>query len=216
MTSDKLPLIEPPFGGGDSDMAGSQSTVVGVVLAAGSSSRFGEANKLLAEWKDTPLVSHATDTLSQSAVDAVVVVVGDDAERVQAAISGTEHTVVHNDSYLAGQSTSVQHGLNAARNHGADAVVFALGDMPTVAVKTINVLIAAYRADVGDALAAACGGVRGNPVVFSCRHFEALADIRGDIGGREIFRTDNSAALVETGDPGVLIDVDHPSDLEEL
>ena len=216
MTREALPVVEPPFSVDDSDVATSQSTVVGVVLAAGRSSRYGEANKLLVEWKGTPLVSHATETVSRSAVDATVVVVGEERERVQAAVADSDAAVVYNDAYSAGQSTSVCRGLEVAREFDADAVVFTLGDMPTVDVESLDLLVAAYRADVGDALAAACSGVRGNPVLFGCRHFEALAEVTGDIGGREIFRADDSAALVETGDPGVLVDVDYPSDIESL
>jgi len=216
MTADEFRVVEPPFGKHDANRANDQPTVVGVVLAAGTSSRFGETNKLLAEWADAPLVSHAVDTLMQSVVDEVVVVVGDDAERVRAAISDFEVTVVHNDGYAAGQATSVCRGITAARNHRADAVVFALGDRPTVHADSINALVDAYRAGVGDALAAACDGDRGNPVLFNQQHFEALADTTGDTGGREILLAADGAALVETGDHGVLVDVDSPDDMATL
>ena len=216
MTSEELPVVEPPFSGDENNGTNSQPTVVGVILAAGSSSRYGETNKLLVEWEDTALVSHATETVSQSAVDATVVVGGEDCKRVQTAVADSDAIVVCNDAYSAGQSTSVRCGLRAARELNADAVIFALGDMPAIAVESIDVLVAAYRSDVGDALAAACDGIRGNPVLFGCRHFEALANITGDIGGRAVFRADDSAVLVETGDSGVLVDVDHPRDVEFL
>ena len=216
MTSEGFPVVEPPFGESDSSVTGEQSTIVGVVLAAGTGSRFGEENKLLAQWADATLVSHAVETLVQSAVDHVVVVVGDDAKRVRTAISDFEVTVVHNDEYAAGQATSVRRGITAARNYRADVVVFALGDMPTVKAESLDMLVDAYRAGVSDALAAACDGARGNPVLFGHRHFETLADVTGDTGGREILLADDRAALVETGDRGVLVDVDRPDDIETL
>lgn len=216
MTADEFRVVEPPFGKHDPNRAGDQPTVVGVVLAAGTSSRFGETNKLLAEWADAPLVSHAVDTLLQSVVDEVVVVVGADAERVRTAISDFEVTIIHNDGYAAGQATSVCRGITAARNHGGDAVVFALGDMPTVNAESINMLVDAYRADVGDALAAAYDGDRGNPVLFGHQHFETLADTTGDTGGREVLLDADGAALVETGDRGVHVDVDSPDDMATL
>jgi len=216
MTVEEFRVVEPPFGEYDGDVANDQPTVVGVVLAAGTSSRFGETNKLLAEWADAPLVSHAVNTLLQSVVDEVVVVVGDDSERVRTAVSDFEVTVVHNDEYATGQATSVRRGITAARNHGADAVVFALGDMPTVNTESLDVLVDAYRAGVGDALAAAYDGARGNPVLFGPRHFEALADTTGGTGGREILLEDDGSALVETGDRGVLVDIDSPDDMAAL
>jgi len=216
MTTEVFRVVEPPFRESDSSPTVDHSTVVGVVLAAGTSSRFGETNKLLAEWAGAPLVSHTVDTLLQSAVDEVVVVVGDDAERVRTAIRNFEVAVVHNDEYAAGQASSVRRGITAARDYGGDAVVFALGDMPAVSAESLNRLVAAYRAGVGDALAAAYNGVRGNPVLFGRRHFETLADTTGDTGGRELLLADDEAALVETGDRGVLVDVDRPDDLTAL
>jgi molybdenum cofactor cytidylyltransferase len=210
MTAD-LPVVEPPFDEGDGD-----GTVVGVLLAAGESTRFGEANKLLAEWDGAPLVAHTARTLCRSTVDAVVVVVGHEADRVRAAVADHDVTVVDNPDYEAGQATSVRRGVTAARDRGADAVLFALGDMPTVRAVTVDRLVAAFRAGAGSALAAAYEGTRGNPVLFGARHFDALADVTGDAGGRDILLTADDAALVETGDPGVLLDIDRPADLDDL
>ena len=94
--------------------------------------------------------------------------------------------------------------------------MFALGDMPAVRSATVDALVAAYRAEVGDALAAAYQGQRGNPVLFGRRHFDALADVDGDTGGRAVLLESDDAALVETGDPGVVADVDEPGDLSDV
>jgi len=208
---DSLPVVEPPFAAGDGD-----ASVVGVVLAAGRSARFGDANKLLAEWRGRPLVAHATRTLCRSAVDAVVVVVGHDAGRVRAAVADHDVTVVRNADHERGQATSVRRGVVAARDRDADAALFALGDMPTVRPGTVDRLVAAFRADVGSAVAAAHEGIRGNPVLFGARHYDALAAVTGDAGGREVLLGADDAALVETGDPGVLLDIDSPGDLAAL
>jgi molybdenum cofactor cytidylyltransferase len=208
-----LPVVEPSFDAVEGRAADESATVVGVVLAAGTSSRFGAANKLLAEWAGEPLVRHAARTICRSTVDAVVLVVGHERERVRAAVADLDVAVVDNEDYEAGQATSVRRGVAAARDRGADAALVALGDMPAVDVESIDRLVAAYRAGVGDALAAAWEGTRGNPVLFDARHFEALMAVSGDVGGREILLGDSTAALVETGDPGVRRDVDRPDDL---
>ena len=92
--------------------------------------------------------------------------------------------------------------------------MFALGDMPDVVPSSVDALIDAYGAGAGDALAAAHEGERGNPVLFDARHFDDLADVDGDVGGREILLDGDASALVETGDPGVVRDVDVPGDLD--
>lgn len=214
MTTEKFRAVEPPFGGSNDDVT--ESVIVGVILAAGTSSRFGGTNKLLTEWKGRPLVSHAVDTLLQSVIHEVVVVVGDDAERVRTALTDFDVTVVQNNNYAAGQATSVHRGITAARNQRADAVVFALGDMPTVKTESLDVLVDAYRAGVGDALAAAYQGARGNPVLFDRCHFEALTNVTGNTGGREVFLAADGATLVETGDRGVVVDIDRPDDMARL
>lgn len=189
--------------------------VAGVLLAAGTSSRFGEANKLLAALDGEPVVRHAARTLLDPAagLDRVVAVVGHEADRVRAALPDGL-AVVENPNYERGQATSVQAGVEAVRE--ADAAVFALGDLPRVRPETVGLLVRAFRAGLGDPLAAACEGRRGNPVLFGARHFDALADVAGDTGGRRILLESDDAALVETGDPGVLRDVDTPEDLERL
>jgi len=211
-----LPVVHPPFGDPGPERA--DAAVAGVLLAAGRSSRFGAANKLLADLDGEPLVRHAARRLRAArgeALSTVVAVVGHEADRVRAALSGPELRTVENPDPAAGQATSVQAGVEAIRAE-ADAAVFALGDMPRVRPGSVERLVAAYRAGDGDALAAAHRGARGNPVLFDGRHFDALADVAGDVGGREILLSGTGSALVETGDPGVLIDVDTPENLDAL
>jgi len=213
MTPDpELPVITPPF----AESRQSETRVVGVVLAAGTSTRFGEANKLLAEWNGVPLVRHVADTLCRTSLETVAIVVGHEADTLRSAVADSEVTVVVNEAYERGQSTSVQRAVSFAQEEDADATLFALGDMPTVRSATVETLLTAYRAGVGDAIAAAFEGTRGNPVLFDRDHFDSLAALDGDEGGREILLGGDDSALVETGDPGVLVDVDRPDDIKSL
>ncbi len=211
----EIQTVEPPFINAEENDT-DQTTIIGIVLAAGNSSRFGDKNKLLSNWDDNPLVWYATQTLANSVVDTIVVVVGYEADRVTRVIEEFNVQIVRNTEYEAGQATSVKRGLAVARDYGADAAIFSLGDMPKVSVASIDRLVAAYQADIGDALAAAYNGVRGNPVLFGARHFSELGDVSGDRGGRDILLSDERSALVETDDPGVLLDVDSHRDLAKL
>ena len=189
--------------------------VVGVLLAAGASERFGGRNKLLAEVEGEPLVRRAARTLTGSRLDGVVAVLGHEADRVGAALEGLDLETVANPDFERGQATSLGVGTRAAREAGAAAACYALGDMPWVDPASVDALVAAYLADAGDPLAAAFEGRRGNPTLFDARHFGALEDVEGDLGGREILLADDLARLVETGDPGVVRDVDEPGDLPD-
>lgn len=206
MTPD-LPVVEPPgeVGGG--------ARVVGVVLAAGESRRFGRANKLLVAVEGEPMVRRAVRTMLGSRVTEVLVVVGCEAGRVRGAVAGLDVRVVENPEYGSGQASSVRAGVGAVPADAA-AVVFMLGDMPWVRSSSVDALVDAYAAGVGDALAAGYEGVRGNPVLFDLGWREELLGVEGDRGARGVLFEADAAAVVETGDPGVVRDVDRPDEIE--
>jgi molybdenum cofactor cytidylyltransferase len=195
------------------DGDGDRSRVVGVLLAAGTSSRFGERNKLLADLDGEPLVRHAARSLLDADLSAVVAVVGYEARAVRDALADLEVRIAYNPDYEVGLSASVARGVVAAESEGADAALFLPGDMPGVDPSTVDLLADAHRAGLGSALAAAHDGRRGNPVLFAREHFEALRAVEGDVGGRSVLLGSDAGALVETGDPGVVRDVDTTDDL---
>lgn len=218
MSDDDLPTYDREAVSGALDAADAPDrpapTVVGVLLAGGTSSRFGDANKLLATLDGEPLVRHAARTLLDAGLSTVVAVLGHEAGDVEAALDGPDLDLVRNPAYEAGLSTSVARGVEAAREAGADAAVFLPGDMPGVDPATVDLLVDAHRAGLGTALAAAHDGRRGNPVLFDHERFEALLAVEGDVGGRPVLVGSDDGALVETGDPGVVVDVDTTGDLE--
>jgi molybdenum cofactor cytidylyltransferase len=126
--------------------------ILGVLLAAGTGSRFettsessveGET-KLLADLDGQPLVAHAAKTLTESSLDAAVAVVGHEQTAVERALPEAIETVPNPD-YEQGQSTSVRQGIAAARERDADAVLFALGDMPCLSHATVEAILDTYR-----------------------------------------------------------------------
>jgi molybdenum cofactor cytidylyltransferase len=119
--------------------------VVGVLLAAGVSQRYGERNKLLVDVAGEPMVRRAARTLTESNIATVVAVVGHDADAVRAALSGVDLEIVENPDYKAGQATSLEVGTRAAASAEAAAASYAHGDMPRVATTTPNTLVRAYR-----------------------------------------------------------------------
>jgi molybdenum cofactor cytidylyltransferase len=199
------PPADPPF---DPD---SQPRIAGVVLAAGTSSRFGESNKLLAPVGGAPLVRRAVEPL-RGVLPEVVVVLGHEADAVRDAVGDLRISFVENETYAVGQASSVRRGMDAV-GPDADGVLFALGDMPDVEPATVATLVDAFGAGVGDPVVAAFEGARGNPVVFGRQYFDRLASVSGDAGGREILEAADDTALIATGDPGVLRDVDGRADL---
>lgn len=197
--------------------SGSDDVRIGaILLAAGESRRFGDENKLLATLEGEPLVRRAARTLVAADLAGVGVVVGHESERVRGALDDLDVTIRHNPEYADGQSSSVRVGAEAAASLDWDAAIFALGDMPWVDPATIDRLCAAYRSNSGSILAPSFDGRRGNPVLFDAAHFDALAGVSGDRGGRDLIENHDGATLIPVDDPGVLRDVDERADLRAL
>ena len=190
------------------------SGVLGVLLAGGDSSRFGAENKLFVEIEGQSIIKMATQNLIDSEVESIKIVTGYQAERVEEELSHLDVEFLYNEDWKMGQSTSVRRGIDAILEE--NAVVFALGDMPFVKSSSVNELISVQmNKKVGDVFVAGYRGRRGNPVLFRTSVMEVLKEgLRGDEGGNSILK-DLGMDLVETGDRGVLFDIDTEEDLED-
>ena len=198
-------------------MSGQHRTRVGgVILAAGQSSRYESGNKLLATIDGKAVVRQVAETACESSLSDVVAVLGYENVSVAEALNGLPLSLCHNSDYATGQSTSVRHGVEFARSAGWDAALFLLGDMPFVRVETIEELLEMYRTGTATIVVPEHGGKRGNPVLFDDCHFDALASVSGDRGGRDIIETNERTAFIEVADPGVHWDIDTDADLAEF
>jgi len=206
MSDDQFPVILPP------NESEHNSDVQAVLLAAGMSSRFGERNKLVQSIDEDLIIRQAAKTLLAADLSTTVVL-GHDADRIREVLSDLSVSFRVNNEYETGQGTSVKIGTQTAIQNEADAVIVALGDMPNVSVSSVQALITTYECHSRSALASAYMGQRGNPVLFDQRHFDSLTEQQGDTGGRSILFETEDTALVETNDPGVVYDINTPSDM---
>ncbi|MBI2314333.1 MAG: NTP transferase domain-containing protein [Betaproteobacteria bacterium] len=183
--------------------------VVGaVVLAAGSSSRAGDANKLLAPVGGIPMVMRAVNAALASRAASVTVVTGFEAERVRAILCSPRIRFAHNPDHAKGMASSLACGLRALPA-GTDAVLIMLGDMPYMRADHLDRLIDAFESESSSIIAPWRGGRRGNPVLWPRDHFDDLLRLSGDIGARQLLsRLADRVTRVEMPDDGVLIDLD--------
>lgn len=183
-----------------------------IVLAAGAGTRFG-GGKLLAVHRGRPLLDHALDAALAAPVDRVTVVIrpGDTAvtDLVAARAAPRLRTLIAPDA-AEGLGASLRHGA-AALDPASDGVFVFLGDMPDVPQDLAGALAAKLAPGV-EIVAPVHAGRRGHPVLFSRGCFEGLAALGGDRGAQGLM-TKRALALLDTGAPGVLFDVDHREDL---
>lgn len=184
--------------------------ITGILLAAGSSRRFG-ANKLLAPLADgTPMVLASAHCLR--AVLGEVIAVVQSGDRVIPAMLAAEglHVVTCKNAHT-GMGASLAAGVAASRD--AHGWLIGLADMPFIQSSTLQRVAQSLK--TGAPLAVPFhAGRRGHPVGFSAAYRDELLALSGDAGARAILAR-AAAALVrlDVNDPGILFDVDTPSDL---
>jgi molybdenum cofactor cytidylyltransferase len=189
--------------------------ISGILLAAGRSSRMGQP-KLLLPWGNIQLVRHVAQIALRSALDSLIVVTGHRAEHVQAALDGLPVTLVHNDAFLDGQSTSVRAGI-AGLGANVEAALILLADQPLLQSSTIDALITTYRQHHPPIVAPQYQGQRGNPVLFDRTLFAELNALHGDQGARPVLQVHaQQLHLVDVADEGVLLDLDTPDAYQKL
>jgi molybdenum cofactor cytidylyltransferase len=184
-----------------------------VLLAAGSSRRFG-GDKLLAPLADGTPIGFATASTLVATLPSVVAVVRPGAAALAAGLRACGAEIVICPRADEGMGTSLAWGVAATA--GWSGWVVALADMPFVQPATVGKLVAAVAG--GAALAAPrYEGKRGHPVCFGASYREALLALTGDRGGRELLRAAGDRLhLVDCDDPGVLADIDTPAELERV
>lgn len=197
--------------------AGVSPVLEAIVLAAGSSRRFG-GGKLTAPFGAGVLLDGALAAAFAAPVRSVVVVTGADLEVEAAARAFAERSgdadrlrIVHAPDHAEGMAASLRAGVASLPLDAAGAFVF-LGDMPRVPT-AILAPMAELIAEGQAAAAPMFGGRRGNPALFARALFPDLVALRGDQGARAILDR-ISPPLVESPDDGVLFDVDLREHLE--
>lgn len=172
------------------------SRIAAVVLAAGAATRFGSP-------KQHQLLPRVLERVAASPVDEIVVVEGAYELRGES-VAGVP--VVHCPDWEVGGGASLRCGL-AALAEDVEAAVVILADGPLLAPEAVARVIASWREEGGDVVAASYGGVRGHPVLAAR---EVWADVP-DEGLRAL-----EPRLVPCDDLGAPGDVDTPEDLASL
>ena len=133
------------------------------------------------------------------------VVLKEDDEAVARLVEPLEPTIVIAYEAAQGMGRSLAAGIAAAADH--PFVFIALADMPFAQPATLRQLL--ELAAPGCIVRPLYRGTPGHPVGFAEDYFEALKQLEGDQGAREVIRR-HSRSLVQlwTDDAGVARDLD--------
>ena len=191
--------------------------MVGILLAAGFSRRFGAADKLLQLLPDgRPIAVASAESLIQGVPDCIAVLRPEN-KKLARLLKNTglevifchEHDLEMADSLV----TAIQASGNSATTAN-DGFIIALADMPYVQAATIRAVAAKVSAGASIVIPT-YQNQRGHPIGFAAKFRDDLENLQGDEGARSIIkRHPNEVTLFACEDKGVLADIDIPADLK--
>ncbi|MBU2581017.1 MAG: nucleotidyltransferase family protein [Alphaproteobacteria bacterium] len=189
--------------------------VAAIILAAGSSRRFGEPNKLLAGFSGRPLIRIAVDCALRSGATEVLVVIRPNDSGVAAAIADLPVRVLVNPQHAEGIGASIACAVSCLPQ-AIDGALIMPADMPWMEPALLDALIARFDEAKGDAIVypVTAGGKQRNPVLWPRRHFRDLWSLDPGRGARTLISASNTLKItVKTGNDRVFRDIDSPEDL---
>ncbi len=196
--------------------------IAALVLAAGSSIRFGTNNKLLADINGTRLIESVFSNLMGCGLDRVLVVVAPDQPEIETLVQAAGFSSVVNPNAEAGMGSSIACGMQWILQNRAETlsgVAIYLGDMPSIGSDTSRRLLEEFkRGDchqiVRPTYSADQKTTPGHPVFFPSDFFPMLASLTGDTGAKRLIEQ-NPPRLTEVNimETGVIRDIDRPLDL---
>jgi len=200
--------------------------IAGIILAAGESSRMGRDKALLPLGRET-FLGRLIEIL-RGEVRPLIVVLGHHAQEIAARIprpaslasstySEDDLQIVRNPDYKLGQLSSLQAALRSLQGQSVAGALVCLVDHPAITTAVVRAVLERFRKRQARIIIPTCKGRRGHPVFFSAELFPELLAAPLDQGARVVVRRHAAdVELVETGEEGILLDVDRPDDYELL
>ena len=191
-----------------------------IVLAAGASTRMGQAKAALPLGQTGETVAaRVVRSLLDGGAPEVVVVAGAHIDAVRAAMPRHEPRarVVEHPGWERGQLSSLIAGLDAIDTPLLEAALVTLVDVPLVHASTVAAVIAAWRRTRAPITRPAHGSRHGHPVIFDRSVFADLRAAEPNTGAKAVFAIHRDRIVnVEVNDPGAFEDIDTPEDYEKI
>lgn len=182
------------------------ATAIGIiVLAAGSSRRFGADKRLASFDPQTSLLEKTLTTIPDTFTRKILVLRKDDIALAEQFSKAWEICLA--EAPESGMANSLASAI--ARAGSWEGAVIALGDMPYIASQTyIQIQHALSQSNI---VIPVFEGQRGNPVGFRKQYFAEIRKLQGDKGAKPLLEKYLEQCVeLETDDSGILKDIDRP------
>lgn len=192
--------------------------MIGILLAAGFSRRFGTSNKLLQPMTDgRPIALASAQNLVQALPISIAVVRPENTALADLLLqAGLTVLACKESEQEMAASLAAAVRFSAKFEAAKQGFVIALADMPYIQAATIRSIANSLNGSESIVIPT-YHGQRGHPVAFAAQHRKELEALQGDEGARSIVkRYANAVRLLAFEDAGIVADIDTPQDLARI
>ena len=187
--------------------------IKGILLAAGQSRRLKNENKLIKLFKDKPLIHHALNSVQNSKIKKLIIVLGYQFKEVKKNIKKNKKIIfVHNKNYKNGMSSSIKSGLKKISKKDKGFIILQ-SDMPFVKTSDINKIYNSMIRKKYLVHALKYKNRIGNPIGFDISILNKFKKIRGNVGAKYMVkRLHKSTNFIKVSSDKVFKDLDKALD----
>ena len=187
-----------------------------IILAAGSSSRFGNTKQLL-HFKGKTLLQHTMEEAAEAGAEPVVVVTGANADEISKEIKNEKIEIVFNKDWEQGMASGIIIGLKKAisLNNKMEKAIIAVCDQPFISSSLFQQLYQKQNESAKYIVACCYADTIGTPALFTQKYFDVLMKLKGDEGAKKLMKT-YSEDVATVDFPKGYIDIDTKEDYENL
>jgi molybdenum cofactor cytidylyltransferase len=193
-------------------------SMIGILLAAGFSRRFGSSDKLLQALPDgRPIAVASAQNLIEAMPTSVAVVRAENTQLAELLLTAGFNVVsCEEDKQEMADSLAMAIRFSSKFEAAKDGFVVALADMPYIQAATISVVAKQLINSANHSIVIPTyDGQRGHPVGFAAKYRSELENLHGDEGARAIIkRYPDAIYMLPCKDAGILADIDTPADVK--
>ena len=185
-----------------------------IVLAAGSSRRYGKTNKLVQIFQEKPIIKHVIDVLlEENDPKDLLVVVGHEKSKIINLINNPSIKVVYNKDYEKGIGTSISCAMRYLENY-IKGVMIIPSDMPFISkVDLRNLENKFIEFNYTKVVFPKHESSLGNPVILPKSYFDILTNLKSDEGARSQIK--NKDYVTVNAGIGTTLDIDTKEEFDK-
>jgi len=187
-----------------------------IVLAAGSSSRFGRPKQIL-PFQNKTLIQNLTQECVKAGLFPIVIITGAHAAQVSEAVNNYEAEILYNKDWVEGMASGIVAGITKMLDQVVipEDVIISVCDQPFLSAE-LFLQLKNKRSETGKGIVACTyADTMGTPVLFKNTFFKELLELKGEEGAKKLLKL-HKADVATVSFPKGSIDIDTEEDYQNL